>query len=233
MSQSDVAREYYEQHYRSSQRSGLQGWGNSLIDVQIERFAARKPDARVLEVGASSGEHFAFVPKEPRIDRYVALDVFPGVTNPKLAKQLGDAGLVEFVKADASAIPFDDDSFDLVYCTCLLAHVAQPEKVLEEMRRVTKPGGRVVIGMPCDPGMVNRLIKVLVTYRAMRRAGVGDPRLSYAREHINPVGNLIALAKYVFRDDRLRFNYFPLRLPSWNVNLAITVISIKSERTAK
>lgn len=223
MSGSELIREYYQEHYRSAQRSGIQGWGNSLIDVRIERLTKRPAGAKVLEIGASSGEHFAFVDREPKIERYVGLDIAPGITEPELAKKLTEAGLIELVSGDAEAIPFDDDYFDLSVSTCVLAHVANPERVYEELLRVTKPGGRIVIGMPCDPGVINRLVKVLVTYRALRKAGVDNPRLTYAREHVNAVGNLVVLARHVFRTHRFKVHYFPLLIPSWNANLALVM----------
>jgi len=47
------------------------------------------------------------------------------------------------VRGDAHQLAFPDGSFDLVYARYVLEHVAAPERVLGEMRRVTRPGGRV------------------------------------------------------------------------------------------
>jgi len=52
---------------------------------------------------------------------------------------------VVFTQGDAHALDFADASFDLVYARYLLEHVVDPERVLREMRRVTKPGGRVAV----------------------------------------------------------------------------------------
>lgn len=127
------------------------------------------------------------------------------------------------VTGDVQSLPFADASFDQVISTCLLAHVMEPERALQEVRRVTRTGGSIVIGLPTDPGLANRSIKQLVTYRSMRRAGVLDPRLSYAREHRNGVSNLLTLIRHTFREDEVHEHYFPFRVPSWNLNLAVTV----------
>jgi SAM-dependent methyltransferase len=50
--------------------------------------------------------------------------------------------------SDAQALPFPDDSFDLVTCQTLLIHVADPGAVLAEMARVTRPGGLVLAAEP-------------------------------------------------------------------------------------
>jgi len=52
---------------------------------------------------------------------------------------------VTFVQGDAHSLDFPDARFDLVYARYLLEHVADPERVLREMRRCAKPGGRVAV----------------------------------------------------------------------------------------
>lgn len=214
---------YYETQYTDAQRRGLQGWGNSLVDRQVERRGRTHPTGRTLEIGASSGEHLAFVPDATRSATYIALDMRPCVTEPELARSIAESGICDFVAGDATSMPFADETFDRTVSTCVLAHVDDPESTFRELRRVTRTGGSVVIGMPCDPGLANRAIKRLVTYRSMRRAGIENPPLDYAREHRNGISNLVQLAHEVFREDDTRLHYFPLRVPSWNLNLIVTV----------
>lgn len=216
-------------NYNSIQRSGLQGWGNSLIDQQIEKNIKRKEGFKILELGASSGEHLSYVKDEPIWDSYICLDINPGATNPKLyqnivSKKSKSYSRVKFVKANAESLPFNDSTFDLVVATCLLAHVDQPELVLQEARRVTKNKGQIIIGLPCDPGIVNRMTKFMVTYPKMKRIGITDPKLSYARDHKNPINNLIVIIKYVFRQDKINLKYQPLRIKSWNLNLFVILV---------
>ena len=52
---------------------------------------------------------------------------------------------VTFVQGDAHSLDLPDAGFDLVYARYLLEHVADPERVLREMRRCAKPGGRVAV----------------------------------------------------------------------------------------
>ena len=226
--------EYYSKKYRSIQRSGIQGWGNSLIDRLIEKKVRRQFGMRILEIGASSGEHLLYVSKAPLWKEYIALDINPGISNPYLYNEItgnesSNFPNVKFVTGNAEEMPFDDDSFDLVLATCLLAHVREPENVLREIRRVVRSGGQVVIGFPTDPGILNRLVKGIITYPKMRRLGVSNPRLEYAREHINGVGNLIELAKFWFAKDQIKFQYYPFYFKSWNANLAI-IINCKVEK---
>jgi len=59
------------------------------------------------------------------------------------AERLGRA--VELLDADAHDLPFPDDSFDTVVCTYALCSVSDDALAIGEMRRVLKPGGRLII----------------------------------------------------------------------------------------
>ncbi len=57
----------------------------------------------------------------------------------------GAAGRVRFVEADAQALPFPADTFQLVTISFGLRNITDPDKGLREMARVTRPGGRVAV----------------------------------------------------------------------------------------
>jgi len=61
---------------------------------------------------------------------------------------------VELVEADATALPYELGSFDLVCTARTLHHVPRPELVLAEMNRVLRPGGTMLVVdqlAPVDP----------------------------------------------------------------------------------
>lgn len=62
---------------------------------------------------------------------------------------------VEFQEGDAQALPFDDNRFDTVICGYGVIHVPDPAKVLAEMKRVLKPGGRMAASVWQAPGADN------------------------------------------------------------------------------
>jgi SAM-dependent methyltransferase len=63
----------------------------------------------------------------------------------QLAKTVRDLPNLHFQQADAHLLPFEENSFDVVFCRFLLEHVAHPAQVLKEMRRVLKPGGKLFV----------------------------------------------------------------------------------------
>jgi SAM-dependent methyltransferase len=58
---------------------------------------------------------------------------------------LDRAATVDFVKSDAYQLPFDDSSFDVVWCAQSFISIGDPVAALREMRRVIRSGGRVAV----------------------------------------------------------------------------------------
>jgi len=54
------------------------------------------------------------------------------------------------VKADICALPFEDNSFDIILCNHVLEHIPDDEKAMKELFRVMKPGGWGVFQVPQD-----------------------------------------------------------------------------------
>jgi len=211
--------------YSKIQREGFQGYGNGLIDKKIEKFSHNKRNKRILEIGGSSGEHIQYITKENffQWSSYEILDLEPGETNPKLFHELGDSGVV-FTRGSCERMPYQDSVFDMVLMTCVLAHLSNVEKCLFEIRRVLSHSGVLVIGLPCDPGFLNRTVKKFITYPKMKKYGITNPKLDYARNHRNGISNLLTLIEHVFSSDDLNVRFYPFRLRSWNFNLFALVI---------
>lgn len=110
---------------------------------------------RVLEIGIGTGlnlEHY----DRAQVQSIVGLD--PGLEMHRLAaRRVRQAGLpVELVGLSAEGIPYAPASFDTVVVTYSLCTIPDPVAALIEMRRVLKPGGRLVYcehGLAPDPGV--------------------------------------------------------------------------------
>lgn len=109
------------------------------------RIASRlRAGSRVLEVAPGPG--FFAIELAKRGDfRITALDI--SRTLVEIAKQNGrEAGVrVDFRLGNASAMPFDEDSFDFIYCSAAFKNFSRPVEALNEMHRVLRPGCEAVI----------------------------------------------------------------------------------------
>lgn len=104
---------------------------------------------RVLEIGIGTGlnlEHY----DKAHVKAVVGLD--PGLEMHRLArKRARKSGIpVELVGLSAERIPFDDGTFDTVLVTYSLCTIPDPVAALKEMRRVLKPGGKLIY---CEHGL--------------------------------------------------------------------------------
>jgi SAM-dependent methyltransferase len=96
----------------------------------------------VLEIGAGTG---ASLPHYERATRVVALEPDASMAKRLPAKVAAAKVPVEVVTGTAEAAPFPDESFDVVVSAFMLCSVAHPPAVLAEVRRVLKPGGKLVL----------------------------------------------------------------------------------------
>src|SRR3989338_3531621 len=55
---------------------------------------------------------------------------------------------IKFVRGDALSMPFKDNGFDFVFCSSLIEHVADPNKLVNEIKRVMKPHGICYLSFP-------------------------------------------------------------------------------------
>ena len=96
---------------------------------------------------------------------------------------------IEPRRGDARELPYEDASFDAAYLVAVLGEIPEQERALAELRRVLKPGGRLVVGeLFGDPHMVGvrALEKRAAAARLRLEARVG-PRLGFFAR-LAPVG---------------------------------------------
>ena len=101
-----------------------------------------QPGERVLEVGVGTGINLSLYPKDALI---TGID-FSGSMLEKARERAARKGIrgVRLLQMDAADLKFADDSFDIVYAPYLISVVPDPITVAREMRRVCRPGGRII-----------------------------------------------------------------------------------------
>jgi SAM-dependent methyltransferase len=124
----------------------------------------------VLEIGAGSGRgHQNVFDLRGRCVRYVGVDLDPRVVqNPHL-----DEAFV----ADAATLPFENESFDLVFHKMVAEHLDKPSETMAETARILKPGGRLLFETPSRfyyPMLAAHLTPTRFHRYFVRRFGSGD-----------------------------------------------------------
>ncbi len=126
----------------------------------VVRAVAARRGERVLDIAAGTGTS-----SEPFAD--AGVDVVPADFSLGMLRhgnrRRPDLG---FTAADATRLPFADDSFDVVTMSFGLRNVASPDDALAEFLRVARPGGRLVVCEFSQP--VNPLFRTVYTEYLMQ-----------------------------------------------------------------
>jgi ubiquinone/menaquinone biosynthesis C-methylase UbiE len=99
-------------------------------------------EGRVLEIGVGSGMNLPFYRAPVR--EVLALEPAPRLISMAKRASRTTAMPVNYLEASAEAIPLDQDSVDTVVTTWTLCSIPQAAIALAEMRRVLRPGGRLL-----------------------------------------------------------------------------------------
>ncbi len=118
---------------------------------QTLAFLRLTPGQRVLEVGCGNGVFLpllaAAVGPQGQVEGIDHAQEFVAAAQERVDAS-GHAAVVTVREADAYRLPFPDATFDAAHCERVLFHLDDPTAALREMRRVVKPGGRVVAAEP-------------------------------------------------------------------------------------
>lgn len=218
-SKTRIIRNYYANYFDKIYYSGFGGKGSKYIHKQLEKVWHKKDFSKVLEVGAGICEHLEFVQPGESLKRinYFAVD-----QEIREMKFLASPNIsLHRIQANVEKLPFNDNHFDRVVATCLFLHLDNPLSAYEELRRVTKVGGEISLAYPTDPGILNRFIKRVYTFRKARRLGANDIKLVSALEHQNHIHGLLSIQEFVFDQDLVKNKFLPFRFPSWNFNILV------------
>jgi ubiquinone/menaquinone biosynthesis C-methylase UbiE len=113
-----------------------------MIKHELRKKILSQVKGKVLEIGVGTGKNLEFYPTNCKL---TGIDVSPGMlkkAREKAQKLKLDVSLLEM---DAQDLQFPDNSFDTVVATCVFCSVPDPIKGLKEVKRVCKPGGKILL----------------------------------------------------------------------------------------
>lgn len=112
------------------------------VDVLYRNVFLEKKGCRCLEIGIGRGHALKAIEKLIET-KPVGIDI-----NPQFVESLKNEGYeVHCINTD-NGLPFADESFDIIYTDQVMEHVVSQVSFLDEIRRVLKPNGQLLIGVP-------------------------------------------------------------------------------------
>ena len=148
---------------------GIKGQhARSLYPVLLEKLS-HIPFQSALDLGCGTGEMLKLILQEDAGKELYGIDLSEKmlhVAKSKLPEQ------VKLLLGDSEALPFPDNTFDVVDCNDSFHHYPSPMNVLREVQRVLKPGGTFLMG-DCWQPLVGRIIMNFY----MRHSKEGDVKI--------------------------------------------------------
>ena len=178
----------------------------------------------ILEIGAGNGQLLPHV--NGAFNKYYMTDISNwGKNEIDIISKLDERVIFEIQNVENLSYP--NDYFDRIILTCVVAHLTEPFKSLQELRRVAKPKGIISIFVSTDPSVLLRVIRKLITNRKMKNLTV-PYKLYNAIEHRNTPTSIIEMVKWIYSKDTVKIDYYPFKLKSWNLSTHIVINIIKN-----
>lgn len=135
---------------------------NQTLPV-AQQTAAVRTGEHVLDVACGTGELLSRVATETPGAELTGVDLAPKMVE-RARKKLSDEPNAHVERADAHDLPYADDTFDVVVCANTFHYFTHPEQVLEEVRRVLEPEGRLVLLDWCRDFWTCRTMDAVLQY---------------------------------------------------------------------
>lgn len=153
------------------------------IKLGLEKLNIR-PGDRIIEVGVGTG---ISLPLYPPLCRVIGIDITRKMLDKaKEKKERYSISTVELIEMDAQNLAFKDDSFDHAIMPFVISVVPDPERMVFEIKRVTRRGGNIVIiNHFCSDNPVLFKIGRFITPFSIRLGWRSDLKVDLISNHCN------------------------------------------------
>lgn len=174
----------------------------------------------VLEIGPGDIEHIDMWRGKPR--HWTNYDIRLDLLEIAAAKIAATGVPHTEVPATSDKLPFPDASFDFVFSFYALEHIHPLDPHLEEIKRVLRPGGMLVGGIPCEGGLAWGAGRFVTSRRWLLSNTTIDPNRLICWEHPNFADFVLNRLDHHF--DRERLKFWPLAAPVIDINLVASFV---------
>jgi SAM-dependent methyltransferase len=175
-----------------------------------------------LDLGCGHGFHYDFM-SAARMESTVAMDI--GLTALRNVKRRFPSAIT--VQSDIYQHPFKPGLFSSIYSIYNLEHLYYLEDALEQVAGLMAVDGAFLVSIPCEGGFLWNFGRKLTSERTMSKKLGADYRRIIAIEHCNTARRVITELKKRFEISG--GSYFPLLIPSLNMNLTASFSFARKE----
>jgi SAM-dependent methyltransferase len=172
-----------------SQRFFVEAPHPLITRARLSEILDPRPGERILEVGPGTGYYTLDVAESIKPDGDLdILDLQQEMLDHTM-RRAAERGLVNVTptRSDATALPYEEGTFDAAFLVTVLGEIPDQETALRELARVLRPGGRLIVGeVVGDPHYVR------MAPMRLRASGAG---LGYERRVGSPLGYFARFSK--------------------------------------
>jgi SAM-dependent methyltransferase len=174
-----------------------------IVGESLNEAADVRSNHRVLDVAAGSGN--ASIAAARRFATVTSTDYVPALLENGRRRAAAD-GLsnIWFELADAEALPYPDDSFDVVLSTFGVMFAPDHERAAAELSRVCRPAGRIGLASWTPSGFLGQLFRLIGRY-VPPAAGVSSPLLWGTEAHIAELFPGVTRIEHTVRNFAFRY----------------------------
>lgn len=127
------------------------GFRNCLREQMLLNMVNLQKEDRILDVGCAAGRQSLLMAEKTK--EVVGIDISADfIRKAKVCAQKKGFNNVIFQRGSIENLPFQDSSFDKIFCAEVLEHVVDVDVAMRELTRVLKPCGKLVISVPNENG---------------------------------------------------------------------------------
>jgi SAM-dependent methyltransferase len=143
--QAHLRESQYKTDVNLAARQSIYAYQQPRIDLTREALGLAGLDGRetVADIGCGNGRYLAELARRGHAGPVLGADLSPGM----LLAARNRAPRAALLVADAMALPVREAAAGLTLAMHMLYHVPEPERAVRELRRITRPGGRVIVGL--------------------------------------------------------------------------------------
>lgn len=177
----------------------------TLGPIVVEAVDVKAGD-RVLDIAAGTGN--AAIPAARTGAHVIASDLTPALLDAGRQLAATEAVELEWQEADAEALPFDDDAFDVVVSVVGIMFAPHHQESADELVRVCAPGGRIGLISWTPEGFIGQLFKTMKPFAPPPPPGAQPPPLWGDEAHVRELlGGRIT--DVVVRRQSVEITHFP------------------------
>ncbi len=176
---------YHNESLLEQLDQGLPPRGDEALIEQLQATLTTSPPERIIDIGCGHGSHtFALAEAFPDAV-VVGIDPYRPSLEAALEERADDEKeRIGFIDGSIEALPFEDNSTDLIWCFDMLCHAEEPVVALMECHRVLQPGGTLLLSTAVTTSLMDQVTWSALTPIDLHRISMNRQELAQAIQAI-------------------------------------------------